>query len=492
MDKELEIVGKMIVSGQAVAARRAIRSLVEKKVPREKKLELASLARRANLHGIALRLLNPLVRPTGKTLERATDAEKAEYAASLTYIGATAEALSLLKEVDESRVPEALLYQAFAHFSQWDYEAATPLLRRYLKGEGLTDYQRLVGKVNLVAALVEERRHPDVQSLVEDIGEETARKGYWLLHGNVLELSAQDLIFQGELLKAEKVIAKGLSVLGKTDSLDYFFLQKWQAILHRLQSPKDSAAEGRLRTVRAEAIRRGHWESARDCDRFHAIVSRDVDWVRYLYFGTPYAAFRRNLLKEFGENIEMPDEYLWCLKGDLRKAPIFDLWEGKLKARRESLKIGMLLHRFLVVLCNDFYQPVRVAIAHHQLHPDEFYNPVTAPPRVYEAVRRLRAWFEKQRLPLDITEKAGFYRLVARAAFSIQLRERETLGKRTESQLVKVREAFGDKPFSKKQVSLALGTSLRSALRLVDRAFQEGIVNRVGNGSAIRYIFRKA
>ena len=150
--QDIEKINELIVSGHGAEARRLLRSLVEKKVPRAERLSLATLARRSNLHGVALRPLNPVVRPTGKRRRSLTDKEKAEYAASLSYIGAAPEALAILRTVNADGVPESLLYQAFAHFSQWDYAAPIPLLRKYLQSSLITDYQRLIGKVNLLAA----------------------------------------------------------------------------------------------------------------------------------------------------------------------------------------------------------------------------------------------------------------------------------------------------------------------------------------------------
>lgn len=126
---------------------------------RLERLELARLARRAYLPGVAILLLRPWVRPSSaRAMEtEARPEETLEFASALIAVGARTEGVELLKSVDASRFPERDLFASFALFSSWDYASALPLLRRYTRHKGLSDYARLVGRANLAAALVHER-----------------------------------------------------------------------------------------------------------------------------------------------------------------------------------------------------------------------------------------------------------------------------------------------------------------------------------------------
>ena len=239
--------------------------------------------------------------------------------------------------------------------------------------------------------------------------------------------------------------------------MDYLYVMQWKAILSILKNPADAEAVSRLRAVRAEALQKQYWESVRDCDRFEATSQGNESLMQQVYFGTPFPSFRRRLLEDFARSTVLPSEYMWRLKSEAGTGPVFDFLVAEGDTPRQKLRAGLLMHRLLIVLSKDFYKPVRVAVLHHELHPEEFYNPVTSPPRVYEVVRRLREWFARRKLPLDIEQKSGFYALVATAPVSIRLRQSAMLGKRSESYLFKLKERFPQQPFSAIDVSRVLG-----------------------------------
>ena len=88
--------------------------------------------------------LHLIVRPPPRSHLVANDAERCEYAAGLLSIGARAEALRILQEINPVKTPQTLLYSSSAHFQHWNYEAAIPLLRRYIASALLSPYQVLV------------------------------------------------------------------------------------------------------------------------------------------------------------------------------------------------------------------------------------------------------------------------------------------------------------------------------------------------------------
>src|SRR4051812_11485291 len=97
MQDLLDRVDALISAGNAKKALLELSSLRRARVPREYALRVASLARRAALPGLAVRVLNPIVRPSRRSPVTATSEETAEYAACLIRIGVGEEASTLLE-----------------------------------------------------------------------------------------------------------------------------------------------------------------------------------------------------------------------------------------------------------------------------------------------------------------------------------------------------------------------------------------------------------
>ncbi|MBI1861554.1 MAG: hypothetical protein HYR96_11615 [Deltaproteobacteria bacterium] len=282
----------LIRKGEGNAAQKRLLDLAKGRLPRPQLLPVAVLMRRAGLPDWGIRLLNPIIRTTSKALSTATEAEKAEYAASLTRIGATQEALRILSGLNATSTPEALLFQSIAQFTLWDYAAALPLLARFVATPSISDYQRLVGSVNLLAALIHEKHFERADGLLKQLLERTKTPELNLLHGNILELAAQNAIFHADWKAADGYIQQSEAALSNTNTMDAFYTRKWRAVLALMQAPNKEASRSGLENVRREARERRHWETLRDCDYFEAIARRDGALGARLYFGTPYVAYR--------------------------------------------------------------------------------------------------------------------------------------------------------------------------------------------------------
>lgn len=482
---ELEKIDSLIRSGQGSVARRQLRAVASQKIDRAAVLAVAALARRAGVCSLSLRLLNPLVRPSGKRKEIATSEEKAEYAAALSFIGVGEEAFQILKNIHD--VPQALLFQAFALFSQWDYGAAIELLNRYLQ-QPITDYQRLVGRVNLAAALVHTGKQTVAVPLLESLLAELKASGNILLYGNALELKAQNEITAKNWEEATRVLADAARVLEQSQSRDFFFVNKWQTIVSFLRAPHSKIEQQKLRLFRARALREHHWETVRHCDQFEAVALRSMPLCAHLYFGTPHPKFRERLLAEAGLAELEQREYLWRLN-EGRPVARIDLSTGVIAGAKRphiGLKPGQTLHRLLVALCGDFYRPLRVGAAYYALNPGDFYHPLHSPPRVYEAVRRLRERLRDSGSYLEVAEANGFYRLSARQPVAIRVRMMPALP-RHGGLMLRVYEKWRAAPASVRDISASLGVSPRTTLRLLTAPENREWVTKLGAGPTTRY-----
>lgn len=482
----LDDIDQMIRNSRGGEARAALKKLKEKKLPRPLAARFAALAWRADLPALGVRALNPVVRSDRKNPIVPSILERAEYAQCLIRLGAVEEASRLLDGLSSDACPQVLLYSASARISHWEYAQAIPLLSRYVKAAGLTRYQRIVGMTNLAAALVYERQHERATPLLHNLVYETSVKRMSLLFGVSLELSAQNFALQRKFGEMEKCLAKASESMQGSQIVDEFFVRKWKAIASALKNKAKAGKE--LAPIREEARSRKHWETLRQCDQIEAMATGDDELFLRVYFGTPFGAFRKRLVDDYGKPPELPREYSWALTPS-KGGPSYDLLRGASVGKTEGLKPGQLQHRLLTALCLDFYRPIRLASLHFCLYPGEVYNPVSSPFRVYEAVKRLRQWLEACDLPLRVAEDDGAYSLEAVSPCRLILPGAEVVSHRHGPALERLREAFGEEAFSIHDACKLLELPLRTAHRLVKDSTDEGKLERVGRSRSTRYRF---
>lgn len=232
----------LIRSGQSKIARAKLEEVAKTKLPRSIILSLASLARRAELPLLALRWLNPIVRPSPKAPVSATPEEQAEYAAVLIKIGAHEEGLSLLQKLDDSSLPQVSLFRAFGKIGLWDYQGAIPCLEAYVRHPKADSYQALVAEVNLVASYVYARDFSRAETLLERLLPRTHGEGAFLLYGNLRELKAQCCILQSHWDEAARALEEAHVALAETGQVFEFFVRKWKVIELVLRTKGSSAS----------------------------------------------------------------------------------------------------------------------------------------------------------------------------------------------------------------------------------------------------------
>lgn len=482
-EERLSAIDSAVKEGRSQEARHLLSVIARERPPRLLWGRAASLARRAGLPLLSLRLLNPAVRPTRGSPATATPQETAEYAASLTRAGAVDEALALLRTLRAEDVVEARFYEALAQFTRWNYEAASGLLRDYVMDPRISSYARLVGRVNLAAALVTERRLDEASAVLEELRLETESGGFRLLHGNCLELSAQASIFSKRWKDADRFLTEARDRLAGTDSLDLLFVDKWIAVAELLRRGPNPARRGALSAVRREAARRRHWETIRDCDRFLAVATGDRKRFAHVYFGTPFAAFRARLLVDFPGDARLPDRYRWHLGPPGKIRGEFDPRAGSFEPGGR-LKPGQILHRLLLALSEDFYRPLRAAALFARLHPTEHYNPTASPLRVHQALLRFRRWCAYRRVPLAVVESGAEYRLDSRRAFGVRIdRSLDESGP-----LVAARGSLPE-TFAARDLEELAAVSRNTALRWLREGMRRGSLEALGGGRSRKYRF---
>ncbi len=480
-----------IVRGHGGRARGALESVSIRTLPRRDRPVFASLAWRSGLPELGLRALHALVRPSQRRPVAASPAEKAEYGHCLVKYGAVEEGRALLAEVEPHSYPDVLFYRTSPLVAHWDYASSIPLLWQYLKTPQLDPYKRLVAEVNLAAAFVHEGEIRRATPLLRQLLYTSSLRGYRLMLGRVLELTGEALLTSRNWKGARRFLAEASERLKDTASVDAFIAQKFSAFV-AFASSAGQAGSAELGAVRAEAIRREHWETVRDCDRLQALHQKDPESLRRIYHGTPFPHYRARLLEESGLKPEdLGSDYRWFPAGRTKKqdpAPSLDLIDLTFRGKTLELKRDSLVHRLLLALSEDFYRPLRLAAVFNKVHPTLHFNPLTSPPSIYDAMTRCRAWAASHRLPLRIAEKGGFYWLETDPGVCLRVpgAHREPgVGMK----ILALRRAFPDHEFGIEEAAGFFATSTRTALRFVGEAVRSGTLRRVGKGRATRYRF---
>lgn len=477
---QLSAIDALIRGGEVANAKKKLLKIPRKQVPRLKLATYCQLFRRLQVPIIPLQILNPIVRPSQGITVRAKPDEKIEYAIALIDVGSPEEALGILQTIDTTEAPRTLISQAFAHISLWNYRASLPLLNRYLEHNSLTHYERLVGTVNLLGALVHEKKRSMAEALIPDLLKETERK-FGRLHGNVLLFAAENAVSEKDWKAGELYLERALKIFGGSDSFEEVFVEKWQAILEASQRKTNSAKN--FEAVRKRALKVGHLETIRECDRMEAILNKDHDLFLKVYFGTPWEHYREWLCRDFKGDSTLPKEYLREMgEGITKLSERLDFFKD------DQLREQPLLLRLFAILNRDFYQSLRIASIHTLLYPDEFFNPFSSPNRIHQLVDRLKVFLKEKKSPLKIAQDEGGYRLKATSSCKTVVHRSLPAIQKSQDLIQELRKYFPNETlFSSGEASEKLKMSSRTVGRFLQDSVAAGAVERIGKRRGTRY-----
>jgi hypothetical protein len=483
----------MIREGHALQVRAEIDGIRNFDLPRDQLAALAAVARRVGLPDLTLRLLKPIVRPEIVLEEEATPLECALYASALGRIGAIEEALVLLNKIKHLEASEISLYLAFTYMSQWNYTSALKALNRYLRSNDLTDYDRLAAKLHVASCYQYlDEKTAEKNRLIEEILT-TARARRWVrLLKNALELSAQAAISESNWPRAQMVLSEAAELSNDGDLL----IRKWMAILKLKLDGVHPETLNALAEVGAKAEASGDWETARECDFYRALETRDPDLFAHVYFGTSHRAYRQRLERLADGSLTLPPSYVWGRSRDRQNEPsrVFDLASGKELHGQAQLKVGQSLLRLLRFLATDFYRAFPLGAIFAHIYPDEHYNFETSPARIRRLVDRLRAWFVENEIPLEITVNNLLVRLRIRGDYGLKLaRDPVRMAERTlmYEQLATLRERWPYQGFTPAQAAAHLQVSIDKVRRLLKAAVVKKRLRHTGRGRAARFSFSR-
>ena len=448
--------------------------LIVKHVPRNFRIKLAQVFRRASLNDVSLRLLTPIIHcTTGE--EPPTAQETVEYCFALKNIGSILEAEELLAAVPVPLEPKKLIALVHCYFSQWEYEKSIPLLHEYLQLIGEDKYQHLVARVNLIDALVTTDQLGQARNQIQWIQTRLESQNLDRLSVNIKELEGQILIKEGDLDKAKTLLLAALQSMPSRGLKDVLFLEKWLAVVNSFESRSPEP----LLLCKKEALARRHWETVRDIDFHLQMVQPQADRLNQLYFGTPYDTYRKNIISRFGPVAEQYD-----LMGPAER--IFDLSTG-CENGRPLVKPGSKDHRMLDILSQDFYRPIPIGQIFAHLFAEEKFSIFSSPNRIHQSVTRTRQFLEENNIPISIDEDHSEYSLRFLGAYAIRRHSRVASVSAIGAHRQKLLENFGTNGFSRKEAQNIFNTSTSTVTRILNDLLEAREIQKIGTGAKTQY-----
>ncbi len=391
-DHRIDLMENQIRGGEIEAVRNALMAPDMTRVPRAHCARLANIARRAQRPSLSLRLLLPLVRPKVKNFQSASRDELLEYAYALQRVGARHESLKMFEDLSKDDF-KAHLGSAFHHISEWNYTEALVHIDKVLGHAQISKYEVVVARVNRLACLVA-LGDREAERLFFQLGRSMENEGSLVLRANILEIMAQYWIDVGNFSEARRMLGEAKELLVDSSDINRLLIEKWLVVCEALEH----GSVVRLDDFRRRALALNHWETLRDLDYVRAKVDPASRWADWVFYGTPFAAFRRRL-----QDVRIFSDACWVARED-RPVKKWDPWfpgGGE----------GDLMHRFTASLLRDFYRPACVGEIFSNLFPDQYFDINVSPNRIHQIASRARHWLEQEGVPARLEEAGGSYSL---------------------------------------------------------------------------------
>lgn len=488
--QKLQEIEGFIVSGKHDQARKTLKAFTIKSIPRKWAAPLSQLALRFRDSLHALKILHPIIHPENRFNTPASVQERVAYAYALTNLGAIDEALEMLSQVDPKTEPEVLFQKAMAYFKNWNYQEASTLLAEFVACKEITDYRRLVGKINLASAHVCLENWQDARPLLEEIQTICEKNNYSFLLGNCYELKSQVCIFNQEYEMAFDCLKKSLSCLQGETGIYHLLSKKWEAISLCYSSLSDLSLK-KLKEVRKLSLELSHWETLRECDLFEARFTGNEELFRKVIMGSPSEFYRQRARTLFSQNIRSAGNYhlLLSAPSPSNAAPMQFNPYKKDASGNGLYELPYLLYLY-EALTQDFYKPAHLGFLFKCIYPEEKFNPYTSPSRVLRLLKRLDRWFQHANVPVRVRFKTSEFQLVGLAPVEILIHRGQEKSPVT-AHLAELKAHFCDRSFSSAQAAEFWGISKTKSLKLLRDAFTNGKLKHIGHGRETRYQFAR-
>ncbi|OQW46942.1 MAG: hypothetical protein A4S09_03275 [Proteobacteria bacterium SG_bin7] len=488
MEKKLTL---LLQAGKIREVQSHLEKLEPKKIRREELLGMANIARRSGFHRLAFRLLNPIVRPKNKLSHaKATPAELVEYGIILFRLGVIEESRRVLQLPEVASCPESKLYLAFNYFGEWEYTKSKELLLDYTKNPSISPYDKLIGLVNLGQAYVGLDDPGSAIAVVKDVIPQAKTRNYNLILANALQTYAEALIDQRKFIEAKKLLSEIENVIGSSHYRYDVYLQKNLAVIDLRTTGNTSSIDEVRVTAQAKRLH----ELVRECDLIRAVNTKDLDLITKVYFGSPYPAYRERLVRHWGDELELNDNYLWDLNSSVSNSSslVFDVRDGVELSSGKSIKKGTSIHRLLKVFANNMYKTFKMEALFSQVFPNEPLLLVTSGHRVYDTVNRARNWMVENKFDFYIDEAHGEYSLKSNSSYQLKIPKNfDPSSDVRGAHINEMLRLLGGGYFTVNEVMQVLQVSVATANRYLKEATEANLIERTGSGRATKYFSKQ-
>lgn len=99
--------------------------------------------------------------------------------------------------------------------------------------------------------------------------------------------------------------------------------------------------------------------------------------------------------------------------------------QGKVPILNRLLKEIRCYKKLFVTLSSDQYKSLNLYEIHNYVHPNDFFFPATSPTKVRNLIFRLRKWFKKHHIPIEVICNNDSYFLSANAPVKIIIHHKD-------------------------------------------------------------------
>lgn len=440
--------------------------------------QLANLARRCGEYRTAFSLLNAeFLEAREKPLEN--EALIAEYAATLTEVGATAFSERLLGLFETPRYEMTPFYRALLWMKKWEYEKV-PAEIELFKTLSQDEYRLRIADVNLLSALITLKDWKDASALIADLRQSTSLPAMFI--GVLDEQEGELLYLTGRKDEGRALFQRSLDHLRKSGSSSAIYSEKWLVIADLLEKPW-SDVEPHWTDFFEQARAKGYWEVLRELNRLYATHFQKHDLLAKVYFGTPLEGYRARVMNESG--FEPPESFFYPAVTDAKC--VFDTHSLELTLNGERVKLSKNNRMILRALTRDLFRPIAVGSLFEAIYPDDYFHPDFAKKRVYQNIARFREFADELKLPLEIeSSPLGFY-LAPGPGFAIRYSNEASETTALPDMLALARHHFGGNEFTASDLADLTGVSKRTINRALAGELTSGPLIAIGAGRNRKY-----
>lgn len=480
--RQLDEIDRLIRTGKLQQATSLLQEICSNPIQGSLRKKAAELCLRTGLYLVGLKVISPsVIDENGEIWSSAKAEDICEYSILLQKLGMAEEAIEKInacKNLTTKPPPKALLYLAICHFSLWDYEAAIPYLRLYCQHPDLSDYQKQIGRVNLLSALTVTERLNEAEELQRELQPSLEEANLRTLNANCLEIKALIQIKKNDILGAEKNLQSALALLEAESQRSQIFIEKWFSYVNAVK--ENSVIP--LEKFKRRAFAAGFWEGVRDADFLSLKIQFNEEVFKRLVYGTDLRCFQERVLKEMGRP--------WPAEPTTQFGPdsdqIFDTYRGTLNGNT-IFETGRKVHHLLHAISYDLYRPAGVGKLFARVFRDESFNVFSSPNKLYQLVNRLRADLKTKDLPVSIEKLDSGYKLRFLKPVRLVGYLYKEVPKREDLTFNQIFAHAGKASLSRQEIVSFLQQPEATCSRLLKKAVENNVLEKSGNGRKTVY-----